>query len=98
MRDKIIEKNKFTYAHGNTLLHCVTVPIDVVVVENRFDDVCETDIEIVVVKALVVVKGTALAVVVVVVPAEAHGTLQLRGHDAIVLGLEQVKTIHSGAS
>ena len=101
------------------MLHCATVPFDVVV-EKRVDEVCEI---VVVAIAFVVVKVATAAVEVVKAGVEvvtaavevvtavvevvtaavvavtgAHGTLQLRGHEAISLGLEHVKIIHSGAS
>ena len=92
------------------MLQCATVPFDVVV-EKRVDEVCEiVAIAIVVVEvvtAAVEAVGAAVEVVTaavevvtatVVAVTGAHGTLQLRGHEAISLGLEHVKIIHSGAS
>jgi hypothetical protein len=87
------------------LLHCATVPFDVVV-EKRVEEVCEI---VVVVIVFVVVEAVTAAEEVVTTAVEvmaadvvavtgAHGTLQLRGHEAISLGLEHVKIIHSGAS
>ena len=79
-------------------MHCFTVAVDVVVNNEEvevFAVVVEAPVVVVRLAFVVVVVTPAAAVVVVEV---AHGTLQLRGHEATSLGVAHVRTTHSDAS